>query len=86
MIFYDSCTTSQNLKALKGCCKKVYYWQYWLVATLDGKQMYETVRMYADSNQKWINDFTKAWEKMARNGYNNDGGLRQGPTGFWKHF
>ena len=48
--------------------------------------MYETVRMYADSNQKWINDFTKAWEKMARNGYNNDGGLRQGPTGFWKHF
>ena len=55
------------------------------MAAPDGKQMYETVRMYADSNQKWINDFTKAWEKMARNGYNNNG-LRQGPIGFWKHF
>ena len=50
-----------------------------------GFQMYETVRMYAGNNQKWIHDFTKTWEKMARNGYDSST-LSQGPTGFWKHF
>ena len=47
-----------------------------------GQQMFETVEMYAESNEKWVEDFAKAWDKMSQN---KNSGLVSGPSNFWSH-
>ena len=47
-----------------------------------GQQMYKTVEMYAESNELWVEDFAKAWDKMSQN---KNSGLVAGPSNFWSH-
>ena len=47
-----------------------------------GKELWETVEMYADNQEKWIKDFVKVWDKMDKNGCEN---LEDGPMWKWNH-
>ena len=50
-----------------------------------GKDMWETVEMFADNQELWIQAFVKAWRKMSIKGYKSNE-LTNGPTSFWTHF
>ena len=50
----------------------------------DGLPLHETVELYADNQEQWMEDFVRAWDKMTLNGV-DESKLTKGPNDFWLH-